>query len=457
MTLSSRWQPGQLIPILMVLSLVAEAGTRFLPVASVSTRGTWEGALRYSLAADLEAGRFGHRSGRAGRIESAIDPRDPRQGSFEINLNLENRHAFGNLASVGNLPQYRHYRIEDFVTDGFGFRNRPESSRNGPPDAIVVGSSFIAQPGVVNEETLPAQLAARAGRKVYNAGTSGGDPVVMADFLGLIRRTARRLGMNRGLVINDYKAGDDECIIPPARPDTDGPAPATAAVSPVPDASRPWAAGLRRWLALSRLKIVAQRAYKSLQNDWFLPNVHSKRLLLTRLPTGETMLFQPSRNPNILAINAGPPGLDGTGQLADQGVERTANETAATAALRASLIADAVKYFKWFEKKLARDGLTFVVLFVPRTVAVYGDLVSPQQPALAWEAHYRALQAQLEAEGIVVVNPIPALRREARARLARGEYIYQLDDTHWNAAGIAVAVDEILRVVPSTVWPRALP
>jgi hypothetical protein len=73
-------------------------------------------------------------------------------------------------------------------------------------------------------------------------------------------------------------------------------------------------------------------------------------------------------------------------------------------------------------------------------------------PAEAWIAHYRALQARLEEEGIAVVNPIDALRREARAQLAKREYIYQLDDTHWNAQGIAITVDEILRVLPTSKW-----
>jgi hypothetical protein len=418
-TSSFRWQPGQLIPSVMILCFLAEAGTRFLPPACVSTRGTWEAALRYCQAANMEAGRFGKRHDLEAWIESAIDPRDPRQGSFEINLNLENRHAFGNLASIGNVPAYRHYHVEDFPTDEFGFRNHPEPPAKGPPDAVVVGSSYIAQPGVIHEETLPALLAARSGLRVYNAGTSGGDPEVIGDVLGFIQRTARRLGMKRGFVIYDYKSGEDDCSIPSELPGSPGSA-AWTATGPVADAARPWAAGLRRWFALSRLKILAQRAYKALQNDWFLPNIYAQRLLFERLPTGETMLFLPS----IVKPR------------------------------RQARIEDGTKYFKWLDAQLAADGLKLVVLFVPRPVAVYGDLVTPPLPAEAWVDHYRALQARLEAEGIAVVNPIAALRREARTRLAKGEYLYQLDDTHWNAQGIAITVDEILRSCPWKTWSR---
>jgi hypothetical protein len=453
MTISFRWQPGQLIPTLMILTVIAEAMTRFLPASSVSTRGTWEAAIRYSLAANVEAGRFGKTPGLPARLESAIDPRDPRQGSFEINLNLENQHAFGNLASMGNLPQYRRYHVEDFTTDEFGFRNRPGSSANRPPGAMVLGSSYIAQPGVVYDQTLPAVLAARSGQRVYNAATSGGDPEIIGDFLGFIRRTARRLGMSRGLVILDYKAGEDYCIIEPGRPGTA----LSSSASQVADATRPWAAGLRRWLAFSRLKVLAQRAYKSLENDWLLPNVHAHMVLLRRLPDGETMLFLPPGNPDVQAISGGTAELIGAQTPTDRRVRATASDRSPVNSRVESLLDGSLAYFKWLNAQLRTDGLTLVVLFVPRPIVVYGDLVEPAMPAEAWVAYYQILQARLEAEAITVVNPVEVLRREARARLAKSEYLYQLDDTHWSPQGIAIAVDEILRVLPSAAWPETLP
>ncbi len=381
--------------------------------------------LRYSLATDVELGYSGgpvRRSRTFGRVETAIDPKDPRQGSFEINLHVENRHAFGNLASIGNVLAYRDYHAEEFTTDEFGFRNRPGRSGDRTPDAMVLGTSYISQPGVNDDETLPAQLEARSGLKVYNAGISGGDPEVMSDYVGFIRRTARRLGMNGGLVIFDYKAGEWFCPIQPDDAGAAAEAESTGSAGPIADAARPWAAGVRRWLALSRLKILSQRAYKSLQDDRFLPNVQARKLLYGRLPHGETMLFLPS----IVKPRAD------------------------------SLIDRGFQYCKWLDEQLARDGLTLVVLFVPRPVVIYGDTVTPPLPAEAWIAHYRALQARLEAEGIIVVNPIAALRREARAGLDRGEYIYFLDDTHWNPRGIAITADEILRVVPPAEWHRSL-
>src|SRR6516162_9531964 len=95
---ASRWQPGHVIPALMIVALAVEAAARFLPPAGVATRGTWEAMLRYSLATDVEFGFSGTvpRPGRIGRLEHAIDPKDPRQGSFEINRHVENHHAFGN-------------------------------------------------------------------------------------------------------------------------------------------------------------------------------------------------------------------------------------------------------------------------------------------------------------------------------------------------------------------------
>jgi hypothetical protein len=44
-----------------------------------------------------------------------------------------------------------------------------------------------------------------------------------------------------------------------------------------------------------------------------------------------------------------------------------------------------------------------------------------------------------------VLNLTPEFRKQAEALLARGEYLYWLDDTHWNAEGIRVAAQEIAK------------
>jgi SGNH hydrolase-like domain, acetyltransferase AlgX len=414
-----RWQPAQLVPKLMLLAVFVEFAMRFLPPSWIAARGTWESAIRYLLAANMIAVLPFERPGLAGRIELAIDPKDPRQGSFEINRRIENLHSYGDLASLSNLPQYRHYRVERFTTDDFGFRNRPPSPTGRSPDAIVVGTSFIAGPGTVDEETLPEQLAARSGRAVYNAGFSGRDAATTTDVLGFVRRAARRLGLKQGLVIFEYKVGEARLDITPGELGSQTAPSSAAADGPIADAARPWAAALRGWLALSRLEVLAQRAYKSIQNDRLLPNIHSKQVFITHLPGGDAMAFAKVHTTE-------PP------------------ET---------LMPQEIEYFKWFGQRLAQDRLKLVVLLVPRGYIVYGDIVTPPLPNRVGLAHYRALQERLEAAGIAVVNTVDALRHEARVRLSKREYMFHLDDSHWNAQGISVAVDEILRNYPAIEWP----
>ena len=72
-----RWQPAQLVPKLMLLGLIAEISTRFLPPSYVSVRGTWESAIRYSLASNMITDSSDQRLGLAGRFEQVRPQRSP--------------------------------------------------------------------------------------------------------------------------------------------------------------------------------------------------------------------------------------------------------------------------------------------------------------------------------------------------------------------------------------------
>jgi SGNH hydrolase-like domain, acetyltransferase AlgX len=122
-----------------------------------------------------------------------------------------------------------------------------------------------------------------------------------------------------------------------------------------------------------------------------------------------------------------------------------------------ALIRREIDYFKWLDRQLAQDGLKLVVLLIPRAYIVYGELVTPPVPNQVALVHCRDLENRLEAEGIAFVSTIEVFRREARARLPQREYLYHLDDSHWNARGISVAVDEFLRTYPAADWPDCRP
>jgi hypothetical protein len=88
---------------------------------------------------------------------------------------------------------------------------------------------------------------------------------------------------------------------------------------------------------------------------------------------------------------------------------------------------------------LAPMRLRLAVLIAPTKYQVYGPLVATAE---APKPHGEPLQGfadELNARGVFAVNVTDALRKHAADDLARGEYVYFIDDTHWNERGIAVA------------------
>jgi hypothetical protein len=111
-------------------------------------------------------------------------------------------------------------------------------------------------------------------------------------------------------------------------------------------------------------------------------------------------------------------------------------------------IAAAERYFTWLERRLRRDGVRLLVVLAPRKYTVYGPLVDGGIGDVDTGARLLTRIAQrLTDRGVPVVDLTPALRAAARDSLAAGRYVYFLDDTHWNARGIAVAADTVAAAV----------
>lgn len=60
-----------------------------------------------------------------------------------------------------------------FTIDPQGFRSAPSDVRSVEPPILAVGASFALGEEVADDETWPAALQARTGRRVVNAGVSG--------------------------------------------------------------------------------------------------------------------------------------------------------------------------------------------------------------------------------------------------------------------------------------------
>jgi hypothetical protein len=365
------WQLGYLIPRLIVLAILADGACRFLPLSAIAFRG-WE-AL-YEPSADT--------------------------GLFRPNGCYCNSKSYGDLAALSNRPWLRQYRHEVFTTDALGCRNCPDQGSAGPPEVLLVGSSFSVGTGVADPETLASQLQALLGQRIYNAAGFRLD-------VPRIRHMAWLLGMRRGLVIAECP---ERAVIPHE------PSGAESVWERGP--YQHWLTLVKRELAASQLRVLAQRAYKRFQNDCILPNPYAATATPLTLRNGATMLFLPE-------------------DLAIRQQQRPVDHAAT--------------YFSWLAAELRRDNLDLLLVLVPDKCAVYGPLL--QEPDAVTEdadPYLDRLETAVRPTGIPVVNLLPVFRRRAGDLLDRGEYLYWRDDTHWNATGISVAAGEIARACKLT-------
>lgn len=321
-------------------------------------------------------------------------------GPFRPNRRYVNPRAYGDLANLGNLPADRAFHAETVSTDQFGFRNGAVAAL-GPFRAVLTGTSFSAGTEVGDDETLAAQLSRVAGGGVYNAALAEGS-------LETLREIIRRVGMERGVLVFEYLEGRGPPSIILGRD--------RAPVGRCPDlvaASPDVCAIYNRAIEHSRVspvRIVASRVLRRLQNDRWLPNPDRAVVTRTTLPDGSAMLFEASEWTWVL-----PPGDE----------ERV------------------VRYFTWLERRLRREQVVLLVVLAPKKHTVYGPLLERRRDSESGAQSLARIEAGLKAARVPVVNLTGPLRAAAAVELAAGRYVYFLDDTHWNAAGIAEAARAI--------------
>lgn len=367
---------GWVLPRVMLLLFVVDLLLRLAPIDPLTFRA-WEAMLRHYPNAE---------------------------GPFEPNKRYHRDRSYGGAASIGNLPERRHYHPADFTTDAFGYHNPPELS-GGTPAGIVVGDSYTVGGEVAEDQTLPAQLTRLTGGFFFNAGAPQPIP------LQSIRAVAQRLGLRRGVVVFEFLEAR-ALEKPPAL---------------TPDGARGWGQSLffralgpanaDRWRTpLNRLhdspfQVLAAKLQKRLQNDSWLPNGFAKYVIQERLRNGEAIVFLPLefrtvREPDTAAKNW-------------------------------------TRYFLWLSGELRKDGLDFLVLLAPNRSTVYGPMLLRPREMTQERTLLRAFERRLREAGVPVVNLTPAYQSAAEALFPRGVYLYQLDDTHWDRCGIAIAAAEI--------------
>jgi hypothetical protein len=323
-------------------------------------------------------------------------------GQFEPNRRYENHRSYGDLSAMGNQPDMRQYRTEVFSTDAYGFRNTPQSAGQSPRVALV-GTSFSAGAGLRDDETLSARLARELGQPVYNAaGAELGDD-------GQLTALIERLGLRDATIVSEFmEASPLPQLDPPNRE-----ARWSRLKRLLGDRYPPVRAGyarVRGWLSESPLKLTLFRGFKRLENDRVLPNSFARAIVRDHLVNGDPVLF-----------------------LRDQleGVQTDAQANIA------------VTYWKVLRERLARRGLKLLVVLVPSQYAVLGPLSAEHRPGPRRDVYLKTIRQGLEAGHVPVLDLTETLRDAARAGLARGQYVYWRDDTHWNAAGVALSARAI--------------
>lgn len=319
--------------------------------------------------------------------------------AFEPNLRVQASVTYGDLARIANVKDSDEIRSSTFATDAMGFRNAEASGRAA---GILFGDSFSIA-GDDPRETLSAQLGENIGCRVYNAASP--DEEFRTPDLSLVRSMAKRVGVTQGFVIIEQVE----------RRAVENRTPRERRVRS--KLGRAFSDFWRQAVSLTRdspLKRLAEDTMRAIRDDRILPNNYLDNVVAAKLTNGDRILFLPA-------------------ELKTYGITRV----------------PALDYWFKLNRELAQLQLKLLVVLVPNKHTVYRHLLQGAQKA---SAQYPNLLGRLEAAlrdgGVSAIDLTPALRRAADAGYPRRRYIYWRNDTHWNAAGVRVAAQEIVRTFP---------
>ena len=326
------------------------------------------------------------------RAWEAMHRLGPGKGPFLANASYRNPRAYGDLANIANLPQNRQFHEEEFHTDGAGYRNRQTPARPFR-GILLVGDSFAAGAGVPDEQSLGEQISKATGLAVYNAAGAYN-----------VAKLVTELEMEQGLVI--WQQSERTAIPLPSVPRARG-------------AKRTWRGRIQElkqqatfrysgYWHYSPLGIVFGRPVRLLQNDRVLPNPSRGSVFVAKLQNWREMLF------------AWP-------EVANYDRDRPAP----------------AEYFVRLNGRLEQKGLRLLVLLVPDKYVVYHDLIVPAQRPADRMPYFSIVEQHMADADVPVLNLVPLFRKRAAELLPGDDYLYWLDDSHWNARGIHEAAEAI--------------
>ena len=317
-------------------------------------------------------------------------------GPFAVNKRYYNPASTGDLAAMANLPKQRHPRPESFSTGPTGFRAY-DAARNGSPSGLLLGDSFGAGAAVNDRAYLGARLSEMLAGPVFFAGYFGETSI---DTLAALPYTPLVIVQLSERTTEDTSTALERLL---------------KKVLPRRSSLYLDLRYLRDLIAYSPLEIWAGRAFKLLQNDVILPNPYSGNVSKYRLRSGAEMLFLPNEVQHAFT----PPGIN----------------------------TEEIIHLKNF---LSARRTCLSVILVPNKFTVYYDLLADAPPgAFQGTTYLNALENSLQTASIPTLNLLAAFRTEAASAIKKNQYLYHLDDTHWNDEALAIAAREIRLWLPA--------
>jgi hypothetical protein len=271
-----------------------------------------------------------------------------------------------------------------FQTDSAGFRNDHDYA-NG--DLVLIGDSFVVGMGDTQADILSAQLSNAHGIKAYNLGHPGD----ISDYLTVWRAFRRQHPGSLRAALFLFEGNDFEAAYKPAKTEK-------------PSLPARYAGKYYGFFTGSDLYRVTKSLYARATKAGSIAASDSVRI---ETLAGQKMgLYAP-----YIAVS-----------------ERT--QFALPAAMQADLTALA--------------GEVEQVFFIPTNYRVYARHLGKTEPP---HAQWQALSKLCEQQRWRCTDLTPGLVAAADAQLAKGQFIWWLDDTHWNHAGIAAAAAVVAREV----------
>jgi hypothetical protein len=299
--------------------------------------------------------------------------------TFRPNTRVSFTVPFGDLAAMRGSDLGVGERKVDFATDSRGLRN--DADYAGQP-WVLLGDSFVVASATDQAGILSRRLKQAHNLDAYNVAAVGGDP---ADYRRWLDEFLAAHPGSPAKAVAFFFEGND---FGPVR-DADAMTPA-------------WKLWTKRYLKLYR----------------FMPLGKLCTVLAGRLRAKE-------HSDPVLDATAGGRPIHFYKQYVEVATRPTYPNPGQFREVLAAM----------------RPHLAAVV-FIPTKYRTYAPLLD-QTPGAFPNAQWDYLSGLCADLGLPCLDLTPALRTAAGRLLAKGEFAYWPDDTHWNEAGIAAAADAL--------------